>query len=104
MAADLQLVVKSADGTTETVRYKPGAKHAGRPATGYRLLVDGSEALPAGTRIVRRGRDLVLKADTTGSGEFTGPTFSYSILNGNVAGNLLGMSLTTLIEQQVILV
>jgi Bacterial Ig-like domain len=60
MAADLQLVVKSADGTTETVRYKPGAKHAGRPATEYRLLVDGSEALPAGTRIIRRGRDLVV--------------------------------------------
>lgn len=50
------------------------------------------------------GNDLVLRADIDGAAQFNAPEFSYSLTNANVTGNLLGMSLSTLIEQRVILV
>jgi hypothetical protein len=44
----------------------------------------------------------VLKVDVTGTGNFTTPAETINLTGANVAGNLQGMSLTQLLNDQVI--
>ena len=48
------------------------------------------------------GNDAVLKVDVTGTGNFTTPAETINLTGANVAGNLQGMSLTQLLNDQVI--
>ena len=53
MASEIKLVAQPRDGngSAKTFDSKPGAKHQADAKTIYKLVVDGQEELPAGTKI-----------------------------------------------------
>ena len=61
MASEIKLVAQPRDGggSTKTFDYKPGGKHQADAKTIYKIVVDGQEQLPPGTKIVRKGNSVV---------------------------------------------
>ncbi len=61
MVAEVKLIARAQNGQTQTFQYKPGDKHAAQGKTIYKLVVDGSEKLPPGTKISRKGSNLFIE-------------------------------------------
>ena len=61
MASEIKLIAqpRSGGGAAKTFDYKPGGKHSAEANNFYKILVDGKEELPAGTKIARKGNSVV---------------------------------------------
>lgn len=60
MASEIKLVAQPRNGgSAKTFDYKPGGKHPAEANNFYKILVDGKEELPAGTKIARKGNSVV---------------------------------------------
>ena len=61
MASEIKLIAqpRSGGGAAKTFDYKPGDKHSAEANNFYKILVDGKEELPAGTKIARKGNSVV---------------------------------------------
>ena len=61
MVTEIKLIARSINGQTQTFQYKPGDKHVAQSKTIYKLMVDGHENLPPGTKIVRSGDNVLVQ-------------------------------------------
>ncbi|MCU0757751.1 MAG: Ig-like domain-containing protein [Steroidobacteraceae bacterium] len=61
MAREITVIVRGQTGKVSSQPVKPGAAVTAESHNNYRLLVDGSEKLPEGTKIHRSGRDLKVR-------------------------------------------
>ena len=60
MASEIKLIAQPRNGgPTKTFDYKPGAKHPADAKTIYKLVVDGKEELPVGTKIIHKGNGVL---------------------------------------------
>ncbi len=60
MASEIKLIAQPRNGgSAKTFDYKPGGKHSAEANNFYKILVDGKEELPAGTKIARKGNSVV---------------------------------------------
>jgi hypothetical protein len=72
MVKQIEVVAKDAQGQVQTFKYPPGAKLAAKPQTSYKLMVDGSEQLPLGTKIRRSANNVVVEFADGETLEFSG--------------------------------
>ena len=61
MVTEVKILARAQDGTSKTFEYKPGGKHPGQSKTLYKLIVDGQEQLPPGTKITRHGNNVLVE-------------------------------------------
>ena len=61
MVAEIKLIARAENGQTQTFQYKPGERHAAQGKTIHKLVVDGSEKLPPGTKITRKGNSVLIE-------------------------------------------
>jgi hypothetical protein len=61
MASEIKIISQARDGkgTPKTWDYKPGGKHPAEANQFYKIVVDGKEELPVGTKIARKGNSVV---------------------------------------------
>jgi large repetitive protein len=91
MVKQIEVVAKDAQGQVQTFKYQPGAKHASKSQVSYKLLVDGSEQLPPGTKIRRSAKSIVVEfAD--------GQTFEFSEWCGTSSSRLIDLTNTEALD------
>ena len=61
MVAEVKVIARAQDGTSKTFQYKPGDKHPAQSKTIYKLVVDGNEKLPPGTKITRTENNILVE-------------------------------------------
>lgn len=71
MVAEIKLIARAESGDVQTFQFKPGEKYAAQGKTEYKLVVDGSEKLPPGTKISRNGQNVVVEFPDGQTFEFT---------------------------------
>lgn len=61
MASEIKIIsqARNGKGTPKSWDYKPGEKHAAEADRLYKIMVDGKEDLPVGTKISRKGNAVV---------------------------------------------
>ena len=61
MASEIKLIAqpRNGSGAPKTFDYKPGGKHPAEANQFYKIVVDGKEELPVGTKIARKGNSVV---------------------------------------------
>ncbi len=61
MASEIKIISQARDGkgTPKTWDYKPGGKHPAEANQFYKIVVDGKDELPVGTKISRNGNSVV---------------------------------------------
>jgi hypothetical protein len=61
MASEIKIISQARDGkgTPKSWDYKPGGKHPAEANQFYKIVVDGKEELPVGTKIARKGNSVV---------------------------------------------
>jgi hypothetical protein len=58
MPSEIKIISTSAKGQEKTFTYKPGAKHLAISGADIKFMVDGKPGLPAGTKVVRKGKSV----------------------------------------------
>ena len=71
MVTQVKLQARAQDGSAKTFDYKPGDKHPAGGKTIYKLIVDGQEKLPPGTKITRSGNNVLVEFPDGQTFEFT---------------------------------
>ncbi len=63
MAAEIKIIsqARNGKGTPKSWDYKPGDKHGAEADQLYKIIVDGKEELPVGTKISRKGNAIVFE-------------------------------------------
>ena len=71
MVAEVKLIARPETGEAQSFQFKPGEKFTAHAKTQYKIIVDGSENLPPGTKITRSGSNVVVEFPDGQKFEFT---------------------------------